>query len=181
MATSNPVSLIKAAAARYVVGAVTSDWLREIANTSLEAGLYSPCIAEIATADHPILSEVGPLFEKAVGEVGLAMPSRQQALWDVASFHLRRISDGEVVPRRGLAELLHDLHDDLYEDAKEFFADSLYLHNLMGCYYGYDDLEERPNEVSFKGKYGNEAMAAVDAEIVEMAREWLSRLDSLEK
>jgi hypothetical protein len=44
---------------------------------------------------------------------------------------------------------------------------------LIGLYYGYDDLEERPHEVSFEGKYGPQAFPALDAEVARLARAWL--------
>ena len=45
---------------------------------------------------------------------------------------------------------------------------------LIGYFYGYDDLEERPAEVSFDGRYGAEAIASLDAEVIRLAKAWLT-------
>lgn len=52
-------------------------------------------------------------------------------------------------------------------------GDSHGIEHLMGAYYGYDDLDERPDEVSFEGRYGADAIAALDDDIRRLAAEWL--------
>jgi hypothetical protein len=98
--------------------------------------------------------------------------SKEQVEWEFAGI-LRRIAVGSVRPRTGLGELVA-AHLRLPEpEAVRFVGEEYGIAELIGCYWGYDDLEERPGEVSVAGLYGAKAMAALDAEVIRLAQSWL--------
>ncbi|MCE5276664.1 MAG: hypothetical protein ABFD92_14570 [Planctomycetaceae bacterium] len=177
MRTYRPESLLLIAAARHVLDVASSDYLKQAANDALAGGIYSPALTEVAMVPAPIMSEIGPQFRQALQELGLPIPDREAALWHIAAYHAQRIADGEVSPRVGMRAIRDEVEypGRLYERSREFFGDSHDLHVLYGMYYGYDDLAERPDEVSFEGKYGSEAIAALDAAVVAEAKAWLLR------
>ena len=87
---------------------------------------------------------------------------------------LQRIASGFVAPRAGLAELV-DLHLRQPDpEGVRYVGEEYGVAQLIGYFYGYDDLEERPAEVSFAGLHGRQAMAALDAEVVRLALAWLA-------
>jgi hypothetical protein len=57
---------LKLAAARYVLGAVTSEELARIADTLLTEGVYSPAIGELGTTRGLVMAEAGSRFEQAL-------------------------------------------------------------------------------------------------------------------
>jgi hypothetical protein len=98
--------------------------------------------------------------------------SKEQVEWELAGI-LRRVASGSVLPRVGLGELVR-AHLRLPEPTTGRFVGEEYgIAELIGCYWGYDDLEERPTEVSVGGHFGAPAIAALDAEVVRLARAWL--------
>ena len=60
-----------------------------------------------------------------------------------------------------------------YNESREYVGDSHGIQQLIGYFWGYDDLEERPREVSFDGRYGADAFQALDQEVVRLAHQWL--------
>jgi hypothetical protein len=101
------------------------------------------------------------------------VPSRAQIEWSLAGI-IRRIATGAVQPRVGLSELVTTYHGSPDLDDGGFVGQEYGIAQLIGYFYGYDDLEERPAEVSFEGHSGARAIAALDVEIVRLARAWLA-------
>jgi hypothetical protein len=87
---------------------------------------------------------------------------------------IRRIATGEVEPRRGLGEVVTTYYRSPEPAAARYVGEEYGIAQLIGYYYGYDDLEERPAEVSFEGRSGASAVAALDAEVVRLAQAWIA-------
>lgn len=62
------------AAARFRLGTITSDELRQVADDALWQGLYSHALGELSMLRQPVLSEAGPLFQKVLGELDKTSP-----------------------------------------------------------------------------------------------------------
>ena len=170
--THNPLRI---AAARYVLGFELSEALPRVADDALNAGVYSPSLAELATTRNPIMSDVGPLLEKAIHELGMKLPDREQAVDILLQFYISEIAAGNVAPREGLRRVVRECYDQhpSSETRGGVCGEELGIEYLASYFYGYDDLEERPDEVSFHEKYGAEAMSLVDEEVIREARDWL--------
>ena len=123
------------------------------------------------------MSNVGPLFERGLQEAGIRLPTTADAIWVVTRYHMHRIARGDVPPREGARRLIEEVYHraNLYSMSKKCMGDSHGLETLIGNFYSYDDLEERPAEVSCDGLYGEEAKEALGEHIVNDAREWLGR------
>jgi hypothetical protein len=114
-----------------------------------------------------------PYQEVTITSPGDPGPSRAQVEWVLSSV-LRRIAKGAVSPRAGLRELVDAYHAAPQADSTRFVGDEYGIAQLVGYFYGYDDIEERPSEVTFDDRSGREAVTALDAEVVRLAREWLN-------
>ncbi len=100
------------------------------------------------------------------------VPSKAQVEWTLGGI-LRRIATGALHPRAGLGELIAAYHAAPWSDAKRFVGEEYGIALLVSYFYSYDDLEERPAEVSFEGQYGLRAKELLDAEVVRLATVWL--------
>ncbi len=168
---------LEIAAAKYKLDLISSDKLKEDADHSLAAGIYSKSLAELATLDNPIMSEAGPLFESTLQELSIKLPSPDEALNIILHYHINNIAQGNITPREGMKLVIDEVYypGNLHEKTKKYVGDSHDIHELLGNFYSYDDLEDRPDEVSFEGKYGKEAKEALGRYIVDLAKKWVEK------
>ena len=136
---------LQLAAARYVLGDLSSAELARIADGLLDQGIYSMAIGELATTRHLVMADAGPLFEQALRDLKVEMPSREEAVWVLLRHHIGRIAYEDVAPREGLRSVM-----DVYNRAAPqahchtYVGDSHGIQQLVGAYWEYDDLEVRP-------------------------------------
>jgi hypothetical protein len=57
----------------------------------------------------------------------------------------------------------------------EYVGESRDLQPLIGAYWSYSELRERPTELSIDGRFGDEAVALLDKQVIGFARDWLER------
>ncbi len=165
---------LNVAAARYAIGAITSKELQEAADDALNQGVYSYSLGELATSSEPIMVVAGPLFEAALRELGISRPSKEHAVNLLLEHYVRSIAEERVAAYEGLERIVRELYYPVIEKEKvsRYAGDSRKIHHLLGAYYAYDDLSDRPDEVSYDGKFGREAVKALDHQVIELAREW---------
>jgi len=112
------------------------------------------------------------LFARAASEIGLAFPSSEDAVWTVIRFHVAAIADRRVSAREGVYRIHRDA--DQFTTCAKFAGDSHGIEHFLGAYRGFYDLEERPDEISFEGKYGQDAWVAFGEYVIKCANEWLA-------
>jgi hypothetical protein len=167
---------IQVAAARYVLGVATGNDLVWAADRAVDRDHITPSLAELASRRSPIMSDAGPLFEMALRELQWTLPDRDTATWHVIRHHVGRIARGETPPRTGIAAVIREVEQNPKSTLRciRWVGDSHDLQNLIGAYYGFDDLEARPDEVSCEGKYGREAVEALENHMIGLARKWIA-------
>jgi hypothetical protein len=165
---------LRIGAARYALRQVSSEELKQFADDTLNHGLYSYSLGELATLFAPIMSEAAPLFESALQELDVPLPSKEDAVTLLLEHIIRSIVEGTLSPYEGLCRLVHECYYPVISQEKVFkyVGDSRGIHHLIGAYWSYDDLRERPSQVSFAGNYGPEAINGLDREVVEFAAKW---------
>jgi hypothetical protein len=167
----------KRVAARYRLGVLSNEEIKDYALTSLERGRWSPAIDDIVSATHPIRSEVGPALETLLAEQGVEIPDTEEAVWVVLRGHLGDIASGAIPPKVGMERVMSEVCDPagLHARTRRFLGDSHGLEHLIGAFYAYDDLLERPSEVSMGGRFGEAAFDAWGRQVIDLARDWLLR------
>lgn len=172
------LALLVVTAARYVLGVENAATLRQAADRALDCGFYTEALGQLAMEFHSesLVADAGPIFERALAQLGLSLPSHADAVWVALRHAIGRIARGEVPPRAGL-RIVYVIYENahLNKESRGTVGDSHELQKLLGAFYGYDDLEGRPDEVSFEGRYGEEAIAALDAAVLADAKEWAAR------
>lgn len=68
---------LRIAAAKYVLDVVSNEDLRRVADEALTRGVYSYSLGELGTTTNPTYWVVRPLFQAAMKELGIALPSIQ--------------------------------------------------------------------------------------------------------
>lgn len=163
--------------ARLALGVLGSEEVPGLAASLLEAGYDTEELRVLALESGPWMSEVEEPFRRALEKLGYGAIEDEDAVMVLLRHHLRRVAQGEVPPREGLgrtiAEAIHPGDARGVIQSHEFAYDSLDLQELYGAYYSYDDLAERPNEVSFEGRYGEEAVQRFDCYVRQLAKKWL--------
>jgi hypothetical protein len=169
------LTFLELEAARYRLGLVTGRSLVQAAMATLSEGLSTVHIACLAGETDPLLRDAGPLFEKALDELGVPLPDVGQARWTLLRYHIQRMVNEEVDPRSGVKAIIDEVYHSshFHEQDKEYAGDSIGIQALLGNYYAFDELLERPLEVSCDGKFGAEAVTALENHLLDDAREWL--------
>jgi len=166
-------------AARYRLGLQDSESLVHIANTLLEEGRDTSAVVQLSILESPVMADAGPLFERVCTELSVAVPTKNEAIDELLRHHLESIASGACQPREGLEAVMRELYWPHFagEPCKEYVGDSRGMQHLIGAYWSYDDLTDRPHEVSWDGKYGAEAIARWGDSVRQYARDWLQKYD----
>jgi hypothetical protein len=99
-------STLRIAAARYVLGRISSEELRKAADDALDEGMYTCSLGELAINSGPIMVVAGPLFEAALRELNIALPSREDATCLMLDHYIGQIAEGAIAPYAGSTNLL---------------------------------------------------------------------------
>ncbi len=168
-------------AARYRLGLQDSESLVRITDTLLEEERDTPAVIQLSILESPVMAEAGPLFERACAELSVDVPTRDEAVDELLRHHLESIASGASEPREGLESVMREIYWPHFagEPCKEYVGDSRGMQHLIGAYWSYDDLTERPREVSWNGKFGAEAIARWGDSVRQYARDWLQKYDHL--
>jgi hypothetical protein len=97
------------AAARFALNLAGSEELVRLADDLLTSGVYSHSLGELYSVRSPNLSVVGPLFSSALKELGVPLPSREEAARTLVRGYVCDISEGNVTPFEGLTRLLKSI------------------------------------------------------------------------
>ncbi len=167
---------LEVAAARYRLGRETAESLRDLGVSLVADGVDAA--VPLAIVDELTLAEVGPVFERVCDGLHCALPTFDQAIDIVVAAQLTDIVSGSVAPYAGLERLMNDVvrahvNGETGAGAGHYVGESRGLQHLIGAYWGYDELLERPSEISVAGGYGDDAIAALNAHVIEFARDWL--------
>ncbi|MEM7761124.1 MAG: hypothetical protein AAF298_23795 [Cyanobacteria bacterium P01_A01_bin.40] len=160
---------------RYRLGLATWLELRQVSDAALNAEIYSPSLVDAALDAEENLWEIGLAFEKALSELELTLPeSQDDCCWKALEYYINQIANKEVEPLTGLKGIMEVCWGcQLYEQSKDYVGDSYDIHELIGSYWGYEELFERPKEVTYNELAGEAATLALDANVIEMCRAWL--------
>ena len=93
------------AAANWNLGYLASEELPRIALAWLSTGLDSPSLRILAGESQPIMSEVGPMFERALQELNIPTPSPAEATMQIARHIAHEIVTGFRTPYAGAKEI----------------------------------------------------------------------------
>lgn len=150
-------------AALLVVGRMQSEQLPELAGEWLADGLDSPTLRALAGVESPIMSELAPLFWKAMHEIGVEIPTKDEALILLAKDYAGRIIDGSLTAHAGAGLIWWHVTNELARP-------SPVLLSFVGAASELDELDDRTAE---DGADRREYRRQLEDQILESARELL--------
>ncbi|MBX3740196.1 MAG: hypothetical protein KF712_04350 [Akkermansiaceae bacterium] len=140
-----------------------ADDLFRAADAALDAGIYSPGLAEVAFFAEKQLSELSVPYLAAMGDLGIITPENEEGIiWYLLRRYIGDVAAGTVGPKVGAARVVSevDRHFHLDQRIKKYVGDSHGIEYIMSLYYAYDDVDEN-------------RFAEVDGLLVEACREWM--------
>jgi len=153
--------------------------VQEIFDILMNEGVFEEEFIDIAYPKSNYLVDFISSFESALHKINCNIPvDIEVAVWVILKYHIRSIASGNVDPLDGLKSMMNDTwFYNFGEHAKEFVGDTHGIEYLTGWYWGYDDILTRQTEMSFNGKYGEEAVIEVKNEVLKAAKVWLVQYD----
>ena len=90
--------------ARWVLDLLPSEEIPKVATEALVEGFDTPSLRIIAGISNPVLSEIKPIFEKALQELQIAKSSREEAALILSRHYAQQIINGIITPYEGASE-----------------------------------------------------------------------------
>lgn len=146
--------------ALWALDRLSSDQLPLVAADWLSEGRDAPALRELAGIQSPAMSEVGPLFSRALSELRLIPPAKEEALGLLGHHYAQQIVEGVVSPYEGARMIW-------WQVANSMDRPSEILLSFVGAASELDDLSERSSEDGLdRAKYRRE----LEEMVVESAR-----------
>jgi hypothetical protein len=164
-----PPPNLRLVAAHYALDLLAAEEMVRVADALLSAGVYAHPLGELVTIRYPILPEVGPLFASALKELGVPVPTREEAPRTLVETYLRDIAEGACTPAEGLRGFL----DEANRDTMSFIAGASGCGDLFRWHYDYEYIKSLVEEGYMDGKGGAESLAALDRRVVDFATAWV--------
>lgn len=159
------------AAAFRALDLITPGQLALLGLEWLEQGLDTYTLRILAgedSSDRASMPDIGPLFERALHELGVSMPEKQVAAWQVARYYARQITEGHLSPQDGADRIWRDAYDFLDEPTPTITA-------LIGEASEYDDFIEGSNPGYHSAEECARIYAKIDARIRDLAAQLLEK------
>jgi hypothetical protein len=163
-------------AARYVLGQIPSSELVRLADKMLNHGVFSEGFANLWNLSDITMSEVAPLFEAALRELGVSRPSRAEAQRLLVAEILTQIVSKRVEPTKGLLDFMHCVacisRSEAYDDRA--LCAAMGLMGLVEAYWSYDELEDLRIMREISPQHYDDKLRRLEQLILEVAQRWLT-------
>jgi hypothetical protein len=166
-----PLSQFHATAALYVLESFDGTTLIKAADALLDAGIYTWSVGELATSPYPAVRDLRRLFELSLRELGIPLPSPEEAACTLARWHLCAAIEGRESPSQAAFRLRDDLSFPLHYDRR---LNSLEPQLRFISYWSnYDELQYEVEAGLVNHEEAVRATTQVDREFLEHARSWM--------
>lgn len=162
------------ALANYALGNVSHSKIPEIGINGLKEGLDSESLIILAgLSERDNSFEILHYFDKALQELNVKMPEKEDAVFVLMAYYLDAVLDGEIDPVEGVGKIYNDilLQTELFYESKFYVYDSINFHHIYGLYDSYLDLKEA--KVPWRdGKTNEELMQDIKFKIIQELKIW---------
>jgi hypothetical protein len=148
----------------------------DAADRLLENGIYTYSLGELATGGCPTGKGPPRLLTDAVQELGLALPTREEALTTLARHYIGRIAEGGDDPFAGIVRIWHECYKPLeLTDANDDFLATCHGLDFRRWYYQYD-VRLGSLEIGFPSREEAEReLAAQRQRILAESQDWIRK------
>jgi hypothetical protein len=166
-----PLSRFRATAALYVLESFDGTTLIKAADALLDAGIYTWSVGELATSPYPTVRDLRRLFELSLKELGITLPSPEEAARTLARWHLCGAIEGSDSPSQAAFRLRDDLSFPLHYDRRLSSIEPQL--RFISYWSNYDELQYEVEVGLVDREEAERATAEVDREFLEHARSWM--------
>jgi hypothetical protein len=161
-------------AAKFGLGILDPDSIQGAIDNLMDEGIYHDDFLEVMDLKAPRMDQVIQPFLRTLKRLGIEAPEKEEAVWLLIDHHTSRIAMQKVEAIEGLKQLKTDIYKgyNLQTLTKKYVGDSHGIEHLIGLYWGYQEMLERPNEVTYGGMTGSEGIEKIECEIVLEAKRW---------
>lgn len=164
--------IVQLTAGRYVLRLAELGDLRKCADALLTAGIYTYSLGELFT--YTRFSRANPdwLFEDAVRELGMTLPSRQEAAVQIAKHHLVGIVEGRWTPAEGLSDLRKEMGG--WTSSEDELVTAAGCQELVNRFaYNYEQVIENIEVLYIERDEGTRQFQEVDREVMPKIVQWI--------
>ncbi|MDX1538364.1 MAG: hypothetical protein R3187_11695 [Arsukibacterium sp.] len=123
-------------AVKYAAGILHTNDILEYVNSQLDKGIWSDVFLEIIDCEPKVWLSISTLFEKYLKEIGVLIPTLEEAARELVEHHVLLIASGKVTPSVHFRKLLEEIDNyDYYSKTKDYLGDNLGIHQMYGWYY----------------------------------------------
>lgn len=116
------------AISKYMLGLLSSEEIVQLADLWLTQGIFTDTLNFLEMESYPVMATVGPMFEKAIVELGLTVPSKIEAAKKLARDTIEKMVSGEIDLMVGANFLYWDIHHEITDE----LPDGKYLGSNLG-------------------------------------------------
>ncbi len=123
-------------AIKYAAGILHTKDIFEYVKSQLDKGTWSDVILDILDCDPKGWVSISALFEKYLAEIGVMIPTLEEAVRELVEHHVLLIASGTVTPCVQFKKLLEEIDNyDYYSKTQDYVGDDLGIHQMYGWYY----------------------------------------------
>jgi hypothetical protein len=159
----------------FQLGKLSSDKIVSLANLWLENNIFADSLVHLFGISKPIMSDVAPLFEKAMKELKVNKPTNLEAAKILIEITLRKIVEKKLDPVEGASflyeEIYHTLNDEIPN--KNYVGDNLGLEHIFCWLREIWDCRDGSRLSYYANLPRSEAEVKFIKHLVEEAEKWL--------
>jgi len=123
-------------AIKYAAGILHTNEILEYVNSQLDKGIWSDVFLEILDCEPKVWLSISALFEKYLKEIGVLIPTLEEAAKELVEHHVLIIASGKATPSVHFRKLLDEIDNyDYYSKTKDYLGDNLGIAEMIGWYY----------------------------------------------
>lgn len=171
---------LQVAAAKMVLGLLSSRDLVDIAVKALVDGSSSLSLAALAGENDPNWFEASSQFEHGLRESDITSPSKREAIWILLMHYLSLIATGEIDCYEGMTII----HNTIYRNVPDDFEDGQYVGDCLRiehCYTWYRELQDAEDGsmlLYYSDLPEKEAITKFREHLIEEAKKALERIQT---
>lgn len=160
--------------AAYVLGNVTASDLPGVSLVGLQEGFDSPSLCILAGMNaNDYSSEIEHYFNAALRELDLELPSKRQAVLEIAAYLLDELFTNKKDIMQGVTLLVRHLsnYTDFFPENQQYAFDGMGFEHVYGLYDTHSELScsDHPWQ---EGKTNAELLVEVEQRLLVALKDW---------
>lgn len=151
-------------------------YIQKLFDLLMNEGVFHDEFIEIMYPPSDRYEDFVEIFNIALKVINLDLPkTKETALWFVLKHHIQNIADQKSDSIKTLYQINSYTHYDfVFSQTKKYVGDSYDIHNFIGMLEQYDDrLDDTHIPFEWNKKFGDEAIAEFNADLIDEAKKWL--------